>query len=96
MNRVEELIIKALNTADNNHLRQQAENTIFGLLRENPSEFFLTCAHIVADEGKTDKIRQSAASVMKAILAKRVGLMRYRLKTMSIFGIYLARTSGIR
>jgi hypothetical protein len=39
---------------------------------ENPAEFFLTCARIVGDEGKGEKIRQSVASVMKAILAKKV------------------------
>lgn len=71
MNRVEELIIQALTTADNNQLRQQAEATIFSLLRDNPSDFFYTCARIVADDNKLPRIRQQTASVLKAILAKR-------------------------
>lgn len=71
MNRVEDLIIQALTIADNNQLRQQAENTIFSLLRDNPSDFFFTCARIVADNNKPTRIRQQAALVMKAVLSKR-------------------------
>lgn len=49
MNRVEEMIMQALTTAHNNNLRQQAEKTVFTLLNDSPSEFFLTCANIVVD-----------------------------------------------
>lgn len=72
MNQVEDLIIRALTTADNNQLRQQAESTIFSLLHDDPSSFFFTCANIVSDEHKSDNIRQQAATVMKAVLAKRI------------------------
>jgi hypothetical protein len=72
MNQVEDLIIRALTTADNNQMRQQAESTIFSLLHENPSSFFLTLANIVSDEHKPDNLRQQAATVMKAVLAKRL------------------------
>lgn len=37
----------------------------------NPPDFFVTCSQIIADNQKKDTIRQSAATVMKALLAKK-------------------------
>jgi hypothetical protein len=92
MNRVEELIMQALTTAHNNQLRQQAEKTIFALLNDSPADFFLTCAQIVVDEAKPEQIRQSAASVMKAVLAKRVPLLPRRRRTATTSGTWWRRT----
>lgn len=86
MNQVEHLIIQALTTADNNNLRKQAENGIFALVHENPSSFFINCATIVSNEGKNQNVRQQTATVMKAVLSKRVPLSRYRPKTMITTG----------
>lgn len=86
MNQVEELIVRALNTTHNNELRMQAESAIFGLLRESPADFFATCAAIVVSEDKSEKMRQSAASVLKAILARQVRSRPLRPKTGSSTG----------
>jgi hypothetical protein len=96
MNRVEELIIQALTTANDNKFRQQAETTIFTLLSNNPNDFFLTCAGIVADPNKQETIRQSAASVLKAVLAKRVRGLPYRPTSRSTSGTWPAPASGRR
>jgi hypothetical protein len=91
MNQVEHLIIQALTTADNNTLRKQAENGIFALVHENPSNFFISCATIVSNEGKNQNVRQQTATVMKAVLSKRVPLSPFRPKTMTTTGILQTR-----
>lgn len=91
MNRVEDLIIQALTTADNNNLRQKAENTIFCLLRENPTDFFTTCTNIVTESSKNLNLRQQAATVMKAVLSKRVQTIPFRPRIMSTTGTWWIR-----
>ena len=95
MNRVEELILQALTTANDNQMRAQAEKTIFAIFNENPSDFFLTCTNIVVSEGKSESIRRSAGTVMKALLGKRVLLPPFRRKTGSFIGTWCPLTCGI-
>ena len=49
MQQIEHIIHTALNQADNNELRAQAEKQIYHLTNSNPTDFFLTLASIVAD-----------------------------------------------
>ena len=66
------MIYQALNVKDNNLLRSQAEAEIFQLFKENITDFFYVCATIVGDENKQVVPRQSTASVMKTLLARKV------------------------
>ncbi len=49
MNQIENLIYSALNNADSNELRTQAENQIYLLVQNNQTDFFLTLSNIIAD-----------------------------------------------
>lgn len=53
----------------------------------NPPDFFVTCSQIIADNQKKDTIRQSAATVMKALLAKKVHYIILRMIIMDFIGI---------
>ena len=52
-------------------MREEAERAIFELLNHDPIAFFFACSRILAEEGKHELVRQSAASVMKVTLAKK-------------------------
>lgn len=74
MNQIEQLILHALTTTNDNNLRSQAEREIFQLLGSNPAEMFYTCAKIVGDNSKNTQVRQSTASIIKILLTQKVDL----------------------
>jgi len=53
----------------------------------NPSEFFIKCSQIIVDENKKDTLRQSTATVMKALLVKKVYFYIFRIIMEDFTGI---------
>jgi hypothetical protein len=52
MDLIETLVTQALIHSENAHIQKQAENQIFNLFSSNPTQFFLCCAQIMANDKK--------------------------------------------
>lgn len=71
MDLIETLVNQALIHSENTHIQKQAENQIFNLFSSNPTQFFLCCAQIIANDKKDVIMRSSVGAVMKALIVKK-------------------------